>query len=353
MESPITCHRMSITRNYIPICIGLLVLLQVLPCLMVIPVWLQMIPTATALVYIGSILSKKKVVLDESMSSKDAALFPIIASASLFGLYIAYKYLSPVWVNTLISTYLQIGGIFACADILTPLFETYIPSTNTNVIAFERQISVVGRLKLSVTISNLLGASIGLTSSIIWFFTDNHLAHNFLGIMLSIEGISTISVGSIKTACCFLIGLFVYDIFWVFYTDVMVTVALNVKGPVKLLFPISPDAEAKKSLLGLGDIVVPGAVTAMVHRMESAFTNKIDRIFNFTIGKYFGAQLSFYAFGLCLTVMVMNVFNAAQPALFYLVPSALIALFGTAFLNGELSKIFNWSEEEEIKSKDE
>jgi len=50
-------------------------------------------------------------------------------------------------------------------------------------------------------------------------------------------------------------GLFFYDIFWVFGTDVMVSVAKQFDAPVKLLFP---NEDKPPSLLGLGDIVFPG-----------------------------------------------------------------------------------------------
>lgn len=57
-------------------------------------------------------------------------------------------------------------------------------------------------------------------------------------------------------------GLFLYDVFWVFGTDVMVTVAKNFDAPIKLLFVRSfatEDTDATYSMLGLGDIVIPGA----------------------------------------------------------------------------------------------
>ena len=34
-----------------------------------------------------------------------------------------------------------------------------------------------------------------------------------------------------------LAGLFVYDVFWVFCTDVMTTVATNINAPILLQFP--------------------------------------------------------------------------------------------------------------------
>jgi len=35
-------------------------------------------------------------------------------------------------------------------------------------------------------------------------------------------------------------GLFVYDVFWVFGTDVMVSVATKFDAPIKLIFPRAP-----------------------------------------------------------------------------------------------------------------
>jgi minor histocompatibility antigen H13 len=61
-----------------------------------------------------------------------------------------------------------------------------------------------------------------------------------------------------KTGFILLWGLFFYDIFWVYGTDVMLTVAKNLNAPIKILFPIDLlTVPPKMSLLGLGDIVIP------------------------------------------------------------------------------------------------
>ena len=62
------------------------------------------------------------------------------------------------------------------------------------------------------------------------------------------------SIGSFKIAAILLVGLFFYDVFWVFGTPVMVTVAKKLDGPIKLLFPRSlernEDGKLELSLLG-------------------------------------------------------------------------------------------------------
>ena len=88
-------------------------------------------------------------------------------------------------------------------------------------------------------------------------------------ISFCIQTIERVSLGSYKIGAILLTGLFFYDIFWVFGTEVMVTVAKSFDGPIKLLFRRSfetvVDGVTKKaefSLLGLGDIVVPGKVSS-------------------------------------------------------------------------------------------
>jgi hypothetical protein len=70
---------------------------------------------------------------------------------------------------------------------------------------------------------------------------------------------------TLQDGCLLLSGLFVYDIFWVFATDVMTTVATGINAPILLMFPqdmlrVGAINAVKHSMLGLGDIVIPGAV---------------------------------------------------------------------------------------------
>lgn len=69
---------------------------------------------------------------------------------------------------------------------------------------------------------------------------------------------------------------------------------------------------------------------------------------------YFVACLTAYVLGLSTTMGVMHFFQAAQPALLYLSPACVGAIFGTALLKGEVSKVWEWTDEsEEEKEKRE
>lgn len=59
------------------------------------------------------------------------------------------------------------------------------------------------------------------------------IANNLFGIAFAINGVEMLMLNNMLTGCILLGGLFVYDIFWVFYTDVMVTVAKSFEAPIK------------------------------------------------------------------------------------------------------------------------
>ena len=170
--------------------------------------------------------------------------------------------------------------------------------------------------------------------------TKHWLLNNLIAVALCIGGIESISIGSTKTAALLLALLFVYDVTWVFGTDVMVTVAKGIDGPVKLLFRRSfDDAEKNFSMLGLGDVVVPGLFLALLLRFDISQKRR---------GRpFFRSTLLAYSCGLALTLYVMFTFDAAQPALLYLVPACLGAAALVGVCRGEFAELAAYSEEEE------
>ena len=77
-----------------------------------------------------------------------------------------------------------------------------------------------------------------------------------------------------QTGAIVLAGLFFYDIYWVFGTDVMVSVAVGLDAPIKLLFLrefASHDTSAQHQMLGLGDIGSEIAKTAALGRTADGY----------------------------------------------------------------------------------
>lgn len=128
----------------------------------------------------------------------------------------------------------------------------------------------------------------------------------------------------------------------VFCTPVMVSVAKNFEAPIKLLFPrtslraaYAAGAAPQFAMLGLGDIVLPGLFVALCLRYDA------ERRFK---SAYFQVVFWAYCGGVAATILVMNVFKAAQPALLYIVPATLGAAAGAAALRGELRAVWDWEE---------
>jgi minor histocompatibility antigen H13 len=186
----------------------------------------------------------------------------------------------------------------------------------------------------------------------VWYLTTKSwIATNFYGLSFSINGISMFALPSFPIGAVLLCGLFFYDVFWVFGTDVMVTVARSFDAPIKVLFPkdfIENGIWASElAMLGLGDIVLPGIVIALLLRF--------DVHHNRTGKPYFWATYIAYLLGLLFTIVVMHTFKAAQPALLYLVPAVLLTPITLALVRGELKQLFAYDEEallEEDKKED-
>jgi minor histocompatibility antigen H13 len=71
----------------------------------------------------------------------------------------------------------------------------------------------------------------------LYFATKHWALNNIFGVLFAIVALKTISLSTTKTGLVLLWALFFYDIFWVYGTDVMVTVAKNVDLPLKISFP--------------------------------------------------------------------------------------------------------------------
>ena len=100
----------------------------------------------------------------------------------------------------------------------------------------------------------------GAAFSLYYAFTKNWIINNVFGETFSLGAIQLLHLDSFYTGIILLSGLFFYDIFWVFGTEVMVSVAKAFDAPIKVVFPKDLFAETLQfSMLGLGDIVIPGS----------------------------------------------------------------------------------------------
>uniref|UniRef100_A0A0G4G4Y0 Signal peptide peptidase n=1 Tax=Chromera velia CCMP2878 TaxID=1169474 RepID=A0A0G4G4Y0_9ALVE len=324
----------------------------------VLPVTLQMLLFTAAIIYIGCHISLHLLVKEEGGSgkekdiikAKDAMLFPVIGSIALFTLYVCYKFLPKEYVNMLLTTYLMALGSAAVSETLYPMVYPLMPKSMVEKSYHIKSENKYAPFDVSFNQVNILTflAAVGMAG--LWFYTKSFALHNVFAIAFSMQAIGLISVNSFKIATILLCGLFLYDIFWVFGTEVMVTVAKAFEGPAKLIFPASLDPW-KQSILGLGDIVIPGIFISMCLRYDAVRAGKnfrkdsVEDTLQSFPKPYFTAAMVMYSLGLATTAAVMFVFDHPQPALLYLVPFCLASLYGTALVKGDFAEMWKYTEE--------
>ncbi|KAF7241564.1 Signal peptide peptidase-like 2A [Varanus komodoensis] len=173
----------------------------------------------------------------------------------------------------------------------------------------------------------------------------------------------------LKTSCVLLLGLLLlYDVFFVFITpfitkngeSIMVEVATGpsenseksdgnlveasaersaphenlpvvIKVP-KLIFSGTMLCQMPFSLLGYGDIVLPGLLVAYCHRFD--IQTRSSRV-------YFISCTIAYAVGMLVTFLSLSLMKMAQPALLYLVPCTLLSSTLVALYRKEMKKFWN------------
>ncbi|PHH72375.1 hypothetical protein CDD80_4575 [Ophiocordyceps camponoti-rufipedis] len=266
----------------------------------------------------------------------------------------------------------------------------------------------VGDAEMSIGSVYAMSLLLSTMTAVVYFCTTSPLLSNLLGYSLCYGSFLIISPTDLLTGSLVLVGLFLYDIIMVFYTPYMLTVATQLDVPIKLTFQTA----ARKTMLGLGDIVLPGMVIGwalrldlymhylgkikyeptelkvvqhdaasgeIVTRTETKHKEVKARYANvkgrwgdafWTRGlfsarqapaelaaasfrkTYFYASVAGYTLGLVVTVAMLLFFQKGQPALLYLVPGVLGALIATAWARGEMSDVWKYSEDGSLDKAD-
>ena len=219
----------------------------------------------------------------------------------------------------------------------------------------------VGELEVlpSAALAGAAGAALAA-----WDVASGHsswVLNNFMACMLAAFFLENLSLSSFRAAAILLGGLLVYDAFWVFGSSaaleallgagsafapekgsVMLDVASSplIEAPTKLLFP-APLSAARPdggfSLLGLGDIVVPGLLVAFAMRFDEA--EESERKGETKRDLYAAWALGAYILGLGLTFLANSATASAQPALVYLSPATVGAVALVSAARGELPRL--------------
>ncbi|GAO47824.1 hypothetical protein G7K_2022-t1 [Saitoella complicata NRRL Y-17804] len=296
----------------------------------------------------------------ESLSSSDAYIFPILGSAVLCTLYAAFKFLGREWVNFLFTLYFSLVGTFGVTKTTASILNSFLRPQRIDRIRFILTHRAKVFTSLGFTPAHLPAIIFACALTAYYSWSKHWIAANIFALSLATNAIQLLALDSFKTGSILLAGLFFYDIFFVFGTDVMVTVAKGLDVPIKILFP--RDIMAAKyqfTILGLGDIVIPGIFIALALRFDLYnYHARFPRIQYYKhrarqgqfAKPYFRATMTGYVLGLAATVGVMHTTGRAQPALLYLSPACVLSVVLTALVRGELKAAFAYSEDTSNKS---
>jgi minor histocompatibility antigen H13 len=285
---------------------------------------LLIVPIIT--IYIGSHLSLYDDEEDEYLTMKDATLFPVFASISLISLYLLITYFEN-FIDYFMTGYIILMGVCSLFFVISHIIHT------KGRLKLKLDFDQITLLDLQFGFGEIVSLILAMAILYLYLYTKNWFLSNLIAFSFCIVAIRTIKLDNIVTGMVLLTALFFYDIFWVFKTPVMVTVAKRLDYPIKLLFPrmfvfsIDMILESQEfAMLGLGDIVIPGLFIATCLRYDLHHKGKA----------YFYTCLGFYTIGLGSAMFASQYYEAAQPALLYISPACILSVLGLALYRGEV-----------------
>ncbi|OQU87112.1 signal peptide peptidase 2 [Sorghum bicolor] len=230
----------------------------------------------------------------------------------LLSVFLPFKFLSKDLIIVAITAYF-IRGIVALSATVLPSIKRFL-TKQWNYKEVVRQTPLIHTVSVDF-IKSWIVASIPGIFLCLWYVANKHcLANNVLGISSRIQGINMLSVGSFRAG-----------------------------GILLLLFPAADAAWSSSITPTLGDTVIPGIFVALALCIALPKCSK---------NRFFNCALLRYTVGLTVAIIIMNWFQAAQPALLYVVPGVIGLVVIRWLWNGEvkqdgtnqlMDKVWNWS----------
>ncbi|KAA8520640.1 hypothetical protein F0562_014896 [Nyssa sinensis] len=280
-----------------------------------------------------------------NISTTSAILFVVIASCFLVMLY---KLMS-LWFIEVLVVLFCIGGVEGLQTCLVALLSSFRWFEHARESFVKLPFfGAVSYLTLAVTpfcIAFAVVWAVFRRVSFAWIGQD------ILGIALIITVLQIIRVPNLKVGTVLLGCAFLYDIFWVFvskwwfHESVMIVVARGDRSgedgiPMLLKIPRMFDPWGGYSIIGFGDIILPGLLVAFSLRYDWLSKK------NLRAGYFLWAMIA-YGLGLLITYLALNLMDGhGQPALLYIVPFTLGTFLTLGKKRGDLKNLWTRGEPE-------
>ncbi|XP_068645689.1 signal peptide peptidase-like 1 [Aristolochia californica] len=301
-----------------------------------------------------------------------AVLLPISSSCVLLIMF--YLFTSFSALVTAIVTFTAMYSLYFC---LSP-YVTYMNSQ------FGLADPIVSRCcPKSFTRTRGMLVLFSVATVLAWLVSGHWILNNLLVIAICVSYVCHVRLPNIKICTLLLVCLFLYDIFWVYYSEnffganVMVSVAtqqasnpvhtlatsLRLPGqkmitkqldmPVKLMFPrnlfggFASKTGSKYMMLGLGDMAMPSMLLAVVLYYDNRKSRELAILTDSSakrgckLCKYIWFAVTGYAVGLVATFVTGLLTHHPQPALLFLVPSTLGPVIIVSLIRKEFTELWN------------
>ncbi|XP_028812815.1 signal peptide peptidase-like 2A isoform X1 [Denticeps clupeoides] len=301
----------------------------------------------------------------ESSDAGDIALYSPLKVVVFVGLmcvmlvlmYFFFKWL--VYAMIVIFCLASATALYSCLDAL-------MSAVGCSTCSFSCQ-------NRTISVRSLLLAALCITVAVVWGVYRNEdrwiwILQDMLGIAFCLNFMKSITLSNFKISVILLSLLLLYDVFFVFITpfftsngeSIMVQVALGPESSMEKtngnVVEVSADPTAtyeklpvvmrvprfsaiaqnlcgmQFSILGYGDIIVPGLLVAYCHRFD-VWINSSYRV-------YFVSCTIAYCLGMIVTFVVMILSKMGQPALLYLVPFTLLTSTVVAWRRKEMQQFW-------------
>jgi hypothetical protein len=278
------------------------------PGYLTIPPAIGLIGLAVLVVFISA-KSEMKIKIDEIEEINEikwwhGIAFVIMGSIVLITIFYLYKYIESFF------TFVVIIQCFICSYFTLDYF-------------FYEKLKDFDSLKteyFSIPLSRYILTLPAAIIVFLWYITRDWRLNNTLGVCLVFTIITLFSIKTFKTCWILLLCIFIYDVFWVFFSqfffkqNVMVVAAVSMNIPIKLEMPLFLTNNPIKActFLGLGDLVLPGFIIKYCHSFDKLKLNPRK--------SYFKLSMILYVISVVLAYLVVLVFNHAQPVMFYISP---------------------------------
>eukprot|EP00262_Sarcandra_glabra_P021198 TRINITY_DN881_c0_g1_i1.p1 TRINITY_DN881_c0_g1~~TRINITY_DN881_c0_g1_i1.p1 ORF type:complete len:537 (-),score=77.67 TRINITY_DN881_c0_g1_i1:227-1837(-) len=278
------------------------------------------------------------------INTTSAVLFVVIASCFLV---LLYKLMS-FWFVEILVVLFCIGGVEGLQTCLVALLSRWFKRAGESFI----KVPFFGAVSyLTLAISPFC-----IAFAVVWAYYRRRISfawigQDILGIALIITVLQIVRVPNLKVGTVLLSCAFLYDIFWVFvskslfHESVMIVVARGDRSgedgiPMLLKIPRMFDPWGGYSIIGFGDILLPGLLIAFALRYDWAAKK------NLRAGYFLWAMIA-YGFGLLITYVALNLMDGhGQPALLYIVPFTLGTVLTLGRRRGELHNLWTIGEPE-------